>query len=535
MGLFDIIFPMKFSTKSIPESNKSLREQYVALAQENLSLEQKIERLEAELRLFRKKAFQTRSEKFPSGQGDMFQDHLDELAKELDQKHDSKKINVPAHKRVQRKSRRLDPNLERVIREHDLDEDQKKCSCGKQKKVIGVETVEQLGIEPQKTYIIEHRRKKYACNCGCAPVRAPMPKQPIPKSQFSPILLAWCVVSKYVDGLPLYRLSKILKRCGMKICHKTMARALVQASHHLRRLTEYWPQVMDGYDIRQCDETALQVLREPGRAATTKSWLWIQKGGPPGKPIILVNYSPTRAGDVAKSLFENFRDGYLVVDGYGGYKAVATQNNLRIVNCMDHSRRKFDEAWKALSPKQQKIHGGIAKEALERFKVIYAIEAVGKILTPGERRQLRQEKSLPLLHDFKLWLELIKENSILSEKTRTAINYFLNNFPELCSYCEDGRLPISNIATEHCAKQIALARKAFLFACTPSGADATAVYFSVVMTAQANGLNPFDYITFLYTKLPNIKPGESLESLQPWSVTQETLDEFMKTIPRPSR
>ena len=525
---------MKTDYHAIPESSDELREQFVELAQSNLDMARKIERLEAELRLFRKKSFQSQSEKFPSGQEDMFQDLLDQLAQEYRSKDlDDKQVDVPGHKRTVRKSRGLSKNLERVDVDYDLEESEKVCACGKQKKVIGVESIEQLAIKPQETYVIRHNRKKYGCDCGCAPVRAKMPRQPIPKSQFSPILLAWIVVSKYVDGLPLYRLSKILMRYGMKVCHKNMARALVKASETICRLTETWSAHLDKSDIRQCDETALQVLREPGRAATTKSWLWIQKGGPPSQPVILINYSASRAGDVAKTLFNNFRNGYLVVDGYGGYKSVAEENSLKIVNCMDHARRKFREAWEALSPKQKQAKGGVAKEALERFKLIYAVERVAKEFSDQERKEIRQEESLPRLNEFRAWIQGIQDSSVLTEKTQTAVTYFLNNFTELCRYCEDGRLPISNIATEHCAKQIALARKAFLFSCTPSGADATAAYFSVALTAQANGLNPFDYLTMLFTELPNIRPGESVEHLQPWNTTKASLNTYMKSVPIP--
>jgi len=121
----------------------------------------------------------------------------------------------------------------------------------------------------------------------------------------------------------------------------------------------------------------------------------------------------------------------------------------------------------------------------------------------------------------------------MTQKTKDAINYFINHYPELCRYCEDGRLPISNIMTEHCAKYIAIARKAFLFSNSPSGAQATAKFFSVVLTAQANGLDPFKYLTLLFTRLPNIKAGECLSQFDPWALSNDDLNEFMKEIPVP--
>ena len=203
---------------------------------------------------------------------------------------------------------------------------------------IGEEISEQLDIEPAKVRVLRHVRRKYACShCQQGVKTAALPPQPIPKSLASPGLAAHITVGKYQDGLPLYRQEKILARIGMEISRATLAFWMIQPVINLLR------DQMLAYDILQMDETTVQVLKEPGKTAQSKSYLWVQRGGPPGQPIILFDYDPSRSQTVPLRLLEGYR-GYLQADGLQRHRQSTWH---RLLGCMAHARRKFDEALKA--------------------------------------------------------------------------------------------------------------------------------------------------------------------------------------------
>ena len=303
-------------------------------------------------------------------------------------------VKVPAYTRKPRKPRQLDAALPRVDVVHDLDE--KHCDhCGEEMVCISEEPpLEQLTIAPAKHFVIRHIRKKYACSCKQCIKRANMPQQPIPKSQASPQLLAFLMVSKFLDGLPLYRLEKILARYGLELSRQNMARWFIQCSDHLNRLCQAFEAPLFNYDIVSADETSLQVLNEPGRKATSKSWLWIRRGGSPNQSVILVDYDASRSSSVPCALLEPFKHGYLVVDAYAGYGKIARDNELSVVGCHDHARRRFKEAYDSLPVKLRQSKGGIAKLAIKRYKVLYKIERIHKDKDADTKKRIRTELSM---------------------------------------------------------------------------------------------------------------------------------------------
>ena len=211
---------------------------------------------------------------------------------------------------------------------------------------IGEVTSEQLDIIPARIRVIRHIRKQYACRCGHCIRTAALPPQPIPKSLASPGLLAHITVSKYQDALPLYRQEAILRRIGVDLPRATLANWMIQAGSLIQPLINLLRDRLLAYDILQMDETPVQVLKEPDRAAQSKSYLWLQRGGPPDRPVVLLDYDPGRGAEVPKRLLADFK-GYLQTDGYDGYNAVVAKNKLTPVGCMAHARRKFSDAVKA--------------------------------------------------------------------------------------------------------------------------------------------------------------------------------------------
>jgi transposase len=210
----------------------------------------------------------------------------------------------------------------------------------------GEETSEQLDIVPMQIRVIKHIRKVYGCRvCEAAPVTADKPAQLIEKIMASPSGLAMLLTTKYVDGLPLHRFEKVLVRHGIDIPRQTLARWVIQCAEHLQPLLNLMRDRLLESRVIHCDETRVQVLKEPDRAPTSQFWMWVQTGGPPNQSAILFDDSTSRAQEVLSRLPEGYR-GYLMTDDYAGYNALGAQSGVERLGCWAHARRKFVEAQK---------------------------------------------------------------------------------------------------------------------------------------------------------------------------------------------
>ena len=429
--------------------------------------------LEEKLRLLNQKHFAKSSEKNP-GQAELqflneaemlhSQDVRDETDASNDDQNDEQDdgISVPAHIRKRAKKRQLPTDLPRCDVIHDLTDEQKQCPCGLTMSQIGEEVLEQLAIIPQQFYVIVHRKLKYACTCKSCMRTASMPTQPLPGSQASPQMMAHVMVSKFHDGLPLYRQEKMAKREGLDLDRSKLARWTIEGSKHFQPIYNCLQDTFYSYDIALADETGIQVLKEQGRKPENKSYLWMRRGGPPDKPVVLVDYSPSRAGDVACGLLEHFK-GYLVVDGYSGYNAAMRQNQLLPVYCNDHSRRKFVDVVKSLTKDlgeeaKEQSKNWIASQAVELYKSIYRVETIIKDMTPEEKYAERQRLAVPMWETFMMWANRMQVEGVAHKPTRNALAYLINHSEGLQRYCTDGRLPMTNIQAEHVAKSIAVPR-----------------------------------------------------------------------------
>ena len=501
---------------------------------------------EEKLRLLNQKHFAKSSEKNP-GQAELHflneaeMLHAQEALKQSEASNDAQseddEIEVPAHTRKRRKSRELPDNLPEVDVIHDLSDEQKQCSCGLTMSVIGEEVLRQLGIVPQQYYVIVHRKLKYACTCKSCMRTATMPVQPIPGSQASAPLMAHVMSSKFHDGLPLYRQEQMAKREGLDLDRSKLARWTIEGSKVFQPIWNCLQDTFYSYDIALADETGIQVLKEHGRKPENKSYLWIRKGGPPDKPVVLVDYSPSRAGEVAHGLLEYFK-GYLVVDGYAGYNDVVRKNELLPVFCNDHARRKFVDVVKSLTKDlseeaRQESQNWIASQAVELYKSLYRVEKIIKDMTPDEKYAERQRLAVPLWETFLMWAKRMQVEGVAHKETRKALAYLINHSDGLRRYCDDGRLPISNIQAEHVAKAIAVPRKNFLFADTPAGAEASAMIYSILETAKANGQHPQRYLSVLLSEIPNAKVAEDIEALLPWNISPEEVNRRYAAYPTP--
>jgi len=427
---------------------------------------------------------------------------------------------VPVHKRRKRGRKPLPDNLPRVDVIHEIPESERHCDHDGQLLVeIGEVISEQLDIIPAQIQVIRHIRKKYACNCGQCIKTAPLPAQPIPRSMASPGLLAHITVSKYQDALPLYRQETILQRIGVDIPRATLANWMIRAGTLIQPLINLMQDRLLAYDIIQMDETTVQVLKEDGKAAQSKSYLWLQRGGPPDKPVVLYDYDPGRGAAVPTRLLAGFT-GYLQTDGYDGYNAVVAKNKLTHVGCMAHARRKFSEAVKAQGKKKKR---GKAHRGLALIQKLYRVEKQSRKLDPEDRHAKRQQQARPVLDELRTWLDEVLLQVPPTSATGKALNYLNREWGKLIRYLNDGRLEIDNNGAENVIRPFVVGRKNWLFSNSVKGVKASANLYSLIETAKANGLEPYAYLRYLFAELPKAESVEAIEALLPGNLNKDRM------------
>jgi transposase len=495
----------------------SLPDDPVLLKQMLLLAHGKVAQLQEQVALLRHKLFSPKSERSPedadSPQLAMFNE-AEELLEEStagSSEAEAEEVVAPVNRRGKRKP--LPANLPRVDVIHELPEHERTCTCGGCKQVIGEETSEQLEIIPMQVRVIRHIRKTYACQaCETAPVTADKPAQVIEKSLASPSALAMLLTTKYADGIPLYRFEKMLSRHGIDIPRQTLARWVIQSGEQLQPLLNLMRDQLLGYPVLHCDETRLQVLHEPGRDPTAQSWMWVQSGGPPEQPVVLFDYSASRAQEVPLHLLAGYR-GYLMTDDYAGYNAVAAQAGIERLACWAHARRKFIDAQKV----QPKGKIGRADMALNLINKLYGIERDHQDGNDTERYQARQQHSLPILEQLKAWLDKTQPQVTAQNALGKAVNYLASNWSRLVRYVEGGHLPIDNNRAENAIRPFVIGRKNWLFSDTPKGATASAQIYSLIETAKANGREPYAWLRHVLEHLPAASRVEDYEALLPWN------------------
>jgi len=486
------------------------------LTSENQRYKVQVLTLTEQLNLALARRYAASSEKLSPDQISLFDEaELDgeaEADSVVDVSIDDDDITVAAHKRKKRGRKPLPDHLPRIEIIHELPESERHCDHdGRRLTEIGEVISEQLDIIPAKIQVTRHIRKKYACDCGRCIKTAPLPAQPIPKSMASPGLLAHITVSKYADALPLYRQETILQRIGIDIPRATLANWMIKVGGLVQPLINLMHEQLLSHDIMQMDETTVQVLKESGKKAQSKSYLWLQRGGPLEHPVVLYHYDPGRGAEVAKRLLEGFK-GYLQTDGYDGYNAAVAENDLVHVGCMAHARRKFNDAVKAQGKNKKR---GKAHRGLTLIQKLYRVEKQARKLTPEKRYAQRQLYAKPILDEMRAWLENALPQVPPSSVTGKALHYLHNEWDKLIRYLEDGRLEIDNNAAENAIRPFVVGRKNWLFSDSVKGVTASANLYSLIETAKANGLEPYAYLRYLFTELPKAQTVDAIEALLP--------------------
>lgn len=467
----------------------------------------RIEQLEELIRSLRQRQFGARSEKVSPDQLGLFNE-----AEEFSEAPAPTSTQVRSHTRRSRGRPALPQELPREEIVYDLDEAEKRCPHdGAGLKVIGEETSEQLEIIPATVKVIRHIRLKYACPCCEQYVAtAAKPKQLLGKSVAGPGLLAYIATAKYQDALPLYRQSKIFERLGVQLDRATLAHWMIRCGELIQplinRLTEH---ILEQPWVHM-DETPVQVLKEPGKSAESKSYMWVLGGGAPGQRNVVFHYDPGRGGAVPEAMLGEYR-GALMVDGYSGYDRVCNARPLLRLGCWVHARRKFVDA-KKLQPKGKT---GRPDQALAYIQQLYAVERRAKQSTAEQRHQLRQEMALPVLAKLKTWLEETTPRVPPQSALGKALHYLGQQWPRLNHYLDDGRYPIDNNFLENAIRPFAVGRKNWLFANSQAGARASANLYSLIETAKGHELEPYQYLRQVFSALPRAENLDHIDALLP--------------------
>jgi len=506
------------------------------------SLRQKYQSLSDSYEKIRRLHFGTSSEKLPSADDSQLglfneaevyadakleddealgDDEPESLAKKPRQKPGRKPI--PAH-------------LERIEILHDVPESDKTCPCcGKPRPAMGEERTEEIHVVPATAVVHVHVRKKYG-ECSCqgfmdsglpAVIKGPAPVKIIPGGLFSNETVALIIAAKFADGIPLYRSEKIFSRAGLDTNRATLCSQVLQVGSRIGALLELmWADALKS-PVVGLDETTLQVLREPGKKPQSKSYMWVLHAyfqRPQGQwdQIVLYRYHHSREGLVAYDILKDYQ-GFAQTDGYSGYKEVGALAGIVHVACWAHIRREFMDAYELEHSDKPFIKG-----ILDLIGGLYLIENKlrARLSSPNPQRRLTDEGFLSerkrlagiRLAQIKNWLNT-NELAVTPKSTLgKAIAYAKGQFERAARYVDHILLTPDNNPVENSIRAFVIGRKNWLFNNTPRGAHASAGIYSLIITARANGLEPYAYLCRLFNELPLATDETALRKLLPYAV-----------------
>jgi transposase len=434
------------------------------------------------------------------------------------QKSDTKPVAPPRCKPAGR--RPLPAHLPREIVVHPP---QIACSCDScdpaRLSKLGETITEVLEKIPAKLKVIQHVRPKYVCRLCETIFQAPAAELPIEKGRPGPGLLAHIAISKYCDGIPLYRHAGILAREGVDIDRATMAAWMGHVAWWVMPLVDLIGRTIMAQSVIWTDDTPIRTLA-PGTGKTQLSRFWCYAVDPrpykgPGHPAALYRYSPDRKGERPRGHLEGF-GGYLHADAYAGYNALYRGEGnkpprIDHVACIAHARRKFFEIFDTKkSP--------IAEEALKRIQALYVIEAEIHGQPADQRKAVRQVRSKPLLDAFHAWAAIQRRRLSPKSPLGKAFQYALGRWDALSRYIEDGRLSIDNNLSERLLRGVAITRKNYLFVGSNRGGERAAAIYTIIESAKLNGLNPEAYLATVLDQMARGYPNSRLAELLPWNI-----------------
>ena len=386
------------------------------------------------------------------------------------------------------------------------------------------EIYKRVRVQPAVYTVEEHHVAVYAGKDNQTIIKADRPKNLLRNSLLTPSLAASIMNAKYVNGLPLYRISQEFLRNDIHISRQVMANWMIQcADRYLGILYDRLHKEMYQFHVLQADETPVMVTKD-GRPVNSKSYMWIYRTGKSytDTPIILYEYQRTRKADHPEEFLKDFK-GIVVCDGYSAYRKLDRENpDIVFAGCWSHARRRFAEALKALPKAAQKnAKETVAYEAVSRIAAIYHLDNQMEGQPAKVRKMYRQANIRPLVEAFFAWAKEIQiKNQLSRGKTLDGINYCINQEVSLKAFLEDGDIPMDNNATESALRSFCLHKHTWKLIDSLDGANASAIIYSITETAKANNLNPFRYLEYVLTVLKDHQDDRDygfIDDILPWS------------------
>ena len=482
------------------------------------------------LRKNRRNMFGGSSERYVSeGQLSIFNEAEKEADPEAKEPEKSEAL-PPAPKQKKRKGHKkeLVAHLPKETIEYKLTDAERICQkCGNAIKKMKITARTEIEVTPAQYKVVEHRTEVGSCSfCDKngtegTIITASSPKGMFRNSLASPSMVADIMFKKYAIALPLYRQAQELSRVGIQIKRNTLANWVINGAFtYLAPIRDHMKSLFLKSDVIHGDETPVQVLHEPDRAATTKSYMWAYRTGScEGRQIILFEYSPGRGAEHPKEFLAGWK-GYIHADAYQSYRTLIDKDGtgppgITIATCWAHARRKYTDIIKGLG-KKVPVKGTVTEKALNYIGALFKIEEDAKDMSPDERYKHRKKKAEPIVNKYFEWLKSIKDNCTGS--LRAAVNYSLNQEKGLRVYLEDGRLDISNNLCENAIRPFCVGRRNWLFSDTQDGAKASATCYGIIETAKANGIDAFEYLKYIFTVFKDTDIGSlDMDEFMPWS------------------
>ena len=428
---------------------------------------------------------------------------------------------IPEHKRKKGKRGESFEDLPVVQIEYTLPKEDQLCpQCGEHLHVMKKEIRKEIHVIPARLEIVEHVTNFYTCrNCEktgipTPVIAAPSPRALIPRSMVSPSMMAHLMNQKYSCGLPLYRMEQDFLRMGLNLSRQNLSNWIIAGAGLLGALGKKLKEELLENEVLMADETPIQVLHEPGKTPQSKSYMWVYRTGAYTKhPVIQFDYRVGRSGEFAKDYLKGF-NGKLTVDGYSGYEKL---ESVTLCGCWAHCKRYFDDALVPIPAKNRTPELPEAK-GLAYCEKLFAIEkaATKEKLSAEARLELRIKESKPVIEEFYQWVDIQENKTLPQSLLGKSLTYAQNQKTKLLGFLNDGRVELSNNASERSVKSFVIGRKAWLFCDTQAGASASAMVYGIIQTAIENRLKPYVYLNYVFEMIQR-DGSDSTEKLLPWS------------------
>lgn len=486
---------------SLPQDIASCHAMLEGVFQSLAEKEKRIGELEAFVEVLVRERYARKSERYDPDQLALFALKKDEDG-DVAEPPEPDDAARPAKRRGNKGRRRLDENARREQKLHRLRDDQKVCpKCGAVLAIALVKGKLCWAYQPAEIFGIQHMLEKGFCNC-CHEhvVVADTEPSMIEKGAADASLLSHLTTSKQGDHLPLYRYEEISLRNGWWIPRSTQAGWLCQTAVTAVILYAWMASRLLRGKLIGTDATGVPVL-DPGAGQVRKGTIWTYCGQREVCPYLIYDYWPTGEGEAPQRFLHGY-EGYLQADAASVFDQLYIQGLILEVACGAHMRRYF---YKARNSAPQEAHCGLGY-----FRQLYMLERELAEVPDTDRRDQRRLRALPLLAQFRTWLDELAPTVIPKTEIGTAVGYALNQWEAFVRYCDQGWLMIDNTRSERALRPIAIGRSNWMFFGSDGGGHTGAILYSLVASCKANRVHPYHYLKDVYERLPLVREQAAL-------------------------